>query len=85
MICKSCRYAGTQTTLNNSENYPLDLTKLINAAHEQCPGGTWCDCQHYTGQALNTILIAALARGAEVKRSGTETVTTIPVGFRSDS
>jgi hypothetical protein len=44
MICKYCRYAGQQS-VHMAQN-PAVLP-LIEAAHGECPGETWCDCQHF--------------------------------------
>jgi hypothetical protein len=43
MICQNCRYAGTQ--LQHMAENPA-LAELVQVSHEQCRGGTWCDCQH---------------------------------------
>lgn len=28
-----------------------------NKEPEKCPGGTWCDCQHYEGEGVNWSLV----------------------------
>ena len=44
MICPDCRSAGT--ILQNSKVYNGVTEAEICALHEQCRGGTWCDCAH---------------------------------------
>ena len=60
MICNSCRRAG-QLNTEFVQSLQLghtgkNLRKLVKATHQDCPGGNWCDCQHATGQYLNTLL-----------------------------
>lgn len=38
MICTSCRAAAEEKQLGNSAG--------AEQMHQECPGGTWCDCQH---------------------------------------
>ena len=45
MICPPCREAGR--ALARGEAFFQG-----ESPHEQCPGGTWCDCQHKSVTAL---------------------------------
>lgn len=64
MICSPCRRAGQ---LNTEANELLALGSpannviyLTRKTHKDCRGGTWCDCQHVVGHALNELAIAQL-------------------------
>jgi hypothetical protein len=57
VICEFCKAAGAVKALNTDEDGTpaLDeLTPLVGKLHEQCPGGTRCDCQHRSGQVLRS-------------------------------
>lgn len=41
MICIKCR---TAADAKPDGLHPLNMVKRL--LHEQCKGGTWCDCQH---------------------------------------
>jgi len=46
MICPSCRAAGNfAAELDYSPPTGSDLGNVLEL-HDECPGGTWCDCQH---------------------------------------
>jgi hypothetical protein len=42
MICEACRDGGQLARLGFSFG--------ADECHQDCPGGTWCDCQHWIGQ-----------------------------------
>ena len=41
MICSPCRAAGILLTLNAND-------PAVVMQHQNCKGGTWCDCAHKT-------------------------------------
>lgn len=52
MICLPCREAGEVNKALQSSNRPNlreTYKAMIQAKHDMCPGGTWCDCQHVIG------------------------------------
>lgn len=44
MICSMCRTAGLALN-RGAMRTPDELTTILEL-HEQCKGGTWCDCHH---------------------------------------
>jgi len=51
MFCPPCAEAGQ---LNAAGEHEAAVIK-----HKECPGGTWCDCQHYTGVVPTPIAVSA--------------------------
>ena len=43
MICTPCKSAGAELQRGTPD-------RKITLLHGHCPGGTWCDCQHYVGK-----------------------------------
>lgn len=64
MICEPCAQAGSLNTelvrLNSSGKPGKNVKKQVKNFHGDCRGGTWCDCQHFVGHALNDLAIAKL-------------------------
>lgn len=58
MICQSCCDAGDLYSKIKGAPRPSNVAEATDAMisgasvtrikelHDQCPGGTWCDCQH---------------------------------------
>ena len=46
-ICQPCRTAADNPITVNKEEIKM------KRPHDNCKGGTWCDCQHRTGKATN--------------------------------
>jgi hypothetical protein len=49
MIDPPCREAGEMTTMFLAGDFGLgveEAKQVIAAKHQECKGGTWCDCQH---------------------------------------
>jgi hypothetical protein len=55
LICEPCRDGGElNASASKVEDYSARLSReLAEEAHAECRGGTWCDCQHKTGGAIN--------------------------------
>lgn len=51
MICLSCRKAGDllATTARADPRSLAVMWSTVQVLHDECKGGTWCDCQHKTG------------------------------------
>lgn len=47
-ICKPCQHGAEIAALPMPETPTALRQRLhnIQAHHDVCPGGTWCDCQH---------------------------------------
>jgi hypothetical protein len=55
VICQSCRTAGTFNRVALDETLDQARDGFFNYArkfHLDCRGGTWCDCQHKLGEAI---------------------------------
>lgn len=50
MICAYCKKAGQLRAGGD--------TPAAWARHQQCPGGTWCDCHHSLTDDINHDLVA---------------------------
>jgi hypothetical protein len=46
MICENCRAAGKLLQELRENAAWLDEFDEVGYLHMECPGGTWCDCQH---------------------------------------
>lgn len=47
MICEKCRAAGRALKYGGAESEDESGGQLLAVyLHNQCRGGTWCDCQH---------------------------------------
>lgn len=57
MICPSCRNAADLPTKVIDESSMRARETLRRTGHDNCPGATWCDCQHKTQleMAKNTV------------------------------
>lgn len=56
MICANCRGAGKLNAQANAVDKVVPGSVVVESmrdraaeAHSECPGGTWCDCQHKLG------------------------------------
>lgn len=50
MICATCRAAADATP-----DGLMDFDRVVQALHEKCKGGTWCDCQHRKSRVSITL------------------------------
>lgn len=56
MICEPCRAAGALNAESVNRLPGSETERILRAAatreHSECKGGTWCDCQHFSGPGL---------------------------------
>lgn len=49
MICKPCRRGAEAAQIaaeEEREDIRMALLARAKLRHDECPGDTWCDCQH---------------------------------------
>lgn len=50
--CVSC--AEMREAEKRMESHEMICVECRNDDHDSCKGGTWCDCQHKSGNLINT-------------------------------